>query len=82
MAKSLDRLDRRILERAAGGRASPTRELAKRVASPPPCWRRLQRLERDGFISAHVTLLDAALPSACRSRHTRWSRSRIIIRRA
>jgi DNA-binding Lrp family transcriptional regulator len=59
--KSLDRLDRRILEELqADGRVS-NQELAKRVGlSPAPCWRRLRRLEKEGLIDGHVTLLNAA----------------------
>jgi Lrp/AsnC family leucine-responsive transcriptional regulator len=61
MPKTLDRLDRRILdELQADGRLS-NQELAKRVGlSPAPCWRRLRRLEKDGLIAGHVTLLNAA----------------------
>ena len=60
MAKALDRLDRRILDELQADARISNQELAKRVGlSPAPCWRRLQRLERDGFIAAHVTLLNA-----------------------
>jgi DNA-binding Lrp family transcriptional regulator len=60
MAKALDRLDRRILDELQADARISNQELAKRVGlSPAPCWRRLQRLERDGFIAGHVTLLHA-----------------------
>jgi len=60
MARSLDRLDRRILDELQADARISNQELAKRVGlSPAPCWRRLRRLERDGLIVAHVTLLNA-----------------------
>ena len=52
MPKSLDRLDRRILDELQADARISNQELAKRVGlSPAPCWRRLQRLERDGLIA-------------------------------
>lgn len=61
MPKTLDRLDRRILEELQADARISNQELAKRVGlSPAPCWRRLRRLEKDGLIAGHVTLLDAA----------------------
>jgi Lrp/AsnC family leucine-responsive transcriptional regulator len=51
MAKTLDRLDRRILEELQLDARISNQELAKRVGlSPAPCWRRLRRLEDSGFI--------------------------------
>jgi Lrp/AsnC family leucine-responsive transcriptional regulator len=61
MPKALDRLDRRILDELQADARVSNQELAKRVGlSPAPCWRRLRRLEKDGLISGHVTLLNAA----------------------
>jgi DNA-binding Lrp family transcriptional regulator len=61
MAATLDRLDRRILDELQADARISNQELAKRVGlSPAPCWRRLRRLERDGFISGYVTLLSAS----------------------
>lgn len=56
---TLDRTDRRILElMQADGRISNL-ELAERIGlSPTPCSRRVKRLEDDGVIRRHVTLLD------------------------
>jgi DNA-binding Lrp family transcriptional regulator len=55
----LDRLDRRILDELQGDARLSNQELAKRVGlSPAPCWRRLRRLEREGFIASYATLLD------------------------
>jgi DNA-binding Lrp family transcriptional regulator len=60
MPRPLDRLDRRILDELQADARLPNQELAKRVGlSPAPCWRRLRRLETEGLISAHVTLLNA-----------------------
>src|SRR5688572_14619305 len=59
MEKSLDRLDRRILEELQADARISNQELAKRVGlSPAPCWRRLKRLEKDGFVAQYATLLD------------------------
>ena len=61
MAKTLDRLDRRILDELQADARISNQELAKRVGlSPAPCWRRLRRLETRGLIAGHVTLLNAA----------------------
>jgi DNA-binding Lrp family transcriptional regulator len=59
MPKTLDRLDRRILDELQADARISNQELAKRVGlSPAPCWRRLRRLEEGGFISGYATLLD------------------------
>ncbi|HEY6483575.1 MAG TPA: Lrp/AsnC family transcriptional regulator [Steroidobacteraceae bacterium] len=58
MSKPLDRLDRRILDELQADARVSNQELAKRVGlSPAPCWRRLRRLEEEGFIAGYVTLL-------------------------
>src|SRR5580658_9912518 len=58
--RALDRLDRRILEELQLDARISNQELAKRVGlSPAPCWRRLRRLERAGFIAGYATLLKA-----------------------
>ena len=58
--KTLDRLDRRILEELQADARISNQELAKRVGlSPAPCWRRLRRLEAAGFIAGYATLLRA-----------------------
>src|SRR5260370_25158410 len=60
MPRTLDRLDRRILEEMQSDARISNEELAKRVGlSPAPCWRRLRRLEEAGFISGYATLLRA-----------------------
>jgi DNA-binding Lrp family transcriptional regulator len=58
--RSLDRLDRRILEELQADARISNQELAKRVGlSAAPCWRRLRRLEQAGFIAGYATLLCA-----------------------
>jgi DNA-binding Lrp family transcriptional regulator len=60
MPKELDRLDRRILDELQEDARLSNQELAERVGlSPAPCWRRLRRLEQNGFIARYATLLDA-----------------------
>lgn len=57
----IDDVDRRILEVLQRDASVSNAELANRVGlSASPCWRRVQRLERDGLIRARVALLDAA----------------------
>jgi DNA-binding Lrp family transcriptional regulator len=58
MARTLDRLDRRILDELQDDARLSNQELAKRVGlSTAPCWRRLRRLEQEGFIARYATLL-------------------------
>ena len=58
--RALDRLDRRILEELQLDARISNQDPAKRVGlSPAPCWRRLRRLERAGFIAGYATLLKA-----------------------
>lgn len=61
MSKTLDRVDRRILDTLQGDARISNQELAKKVGlSPAPCWRRLRRLEEEGFISGYATLLNGS----------------------
>ncbi len=61
MARTLDRLDRRILDELQKDARIANQELARRVGlSPAPCWRRLRRLEAAGFIAGYATLLNAS----------------------
>jgi Lrp/AsnC family transcriptional regulator len=56
----LDAIDRRILELVQQDASLSSEAISKRVGlSPSPCWRRLQRLEREGYIRGRVALLDA-----------------------
>ena len=56
----MDRIDRKILSLLQADATLSLADLAERVnLSPTPCWRRVQRLERDGVIRGRVALLDA-----------------------
>jgi DNA-binding Lrp family transcriptional regulator len=58
MPKTLDRVDRRILEELQADARISNQDLAKRVGlSSAPCWRRLRRLEEEGYIAGYATLL-------------------------
>lgn len=53
-------LDREILRRLQTNAALSVGELADRVGiSKSACWRRIQKLEREGVIKERITLLDA-----------------------
>ena len=57
----LDARDRQILDALQTDAMTPIAEIAERVGlSTTPCWRRIQRLEREGVIRRRVALLDAA----------------------
>ena len=59
MPRTLDRLDRRILDELQENARLSNQELAQRVGlSTAPCWRRLRRLEQEGFIARYATLLN------------------------
>jgi len=59
MSVALDEYERRILAYVQEDCAMSTAELADRVGlSASPCWRRLDRLERDGVIVRKVALVD------------------------
>ena len=57
---SMDEVDRRILHWLQEDATLPVADLAERAGiSPTPCWRRVQRLAKDGIILRRVALLDA-----------------------
>ena len=59
MNKTLDRIDRRILDCLQEDASLSTAEIADRVGlSTTPCWRRIQNLEKDGVIRGRVALLE------------------------
>jgi DNA-binding Lrp family transcriptional regulator len=61
MSRVLDRVDRRILDALQADARISNQELAKKVGlSAAPCWRRLRRLEEEGFISGYATLLNGS----------------------
>lgn len=56
---SLDSIDRNILKLLQADCALTVSEVAERVGlSNTPCWRRIQRLETDGYIRARVCIAD------------------------
>ncbi len=59
-SKSLDAIDRQILENLQNDARMRNVELAKKVGlSPSPCLRRVGNLEEMGVIRGYVTLVDA-----------------------
>lgn len=55
----LDRFEVKILREMQRDASQTTAEIAGRVGlSVSPCWRRIDRLERDGFIRKKVALID------------------------
>lgn len=58
-ARDLDATDRRILQALQADGRLTVAELAERVSlSPSPCWRRVQLLEKRGFIRGYHARLD------------------------
>jgi Lrp/AsnC family transcriptional regulator len=56
---SIDDKDRKILQLLQEDALTPVAELANQVGlSTTPCWRRIQKLEEEGFIRKRVALLD------------------------
>jgi Lrp/AsnC family transcriptional regulator len=56
----LDELDRKILTTLQLDCSLSMQEIAERVGlSSTPCWRRIQKLEKAGYIKRRVALLDA-----------------------
>ena len=54
----LDRIDKAILALLQRDAALSIAEISSQVSlSPTPCWRRIQRLEEQGYISKRVALL-------------------------
>src|SRR5258707_13893 len=55
----LDPFERKILRELQRDASQTTAQIAEKVGlSPSPCWRRIDRLERDGIITAPVALVD------------------------
>ena len=55
----LNRIDRRILQLLQDDAARSTADIADAVGlSTTPCWRRIQNLERAGYLRRRVALLD------------------------
>lgn len=59
MTQPIDDAERRILRILQEDASLPTAAVAERAGlSSSPCWRRIDRLERDGIIKKRVALLD------------------------
>lgn len=57
--KPLDDTDRRILKALLEDGRLSNQELAEKVRlSPSPCWQRVRRLEKDGFIEGYTAILN------------------------
>ena len=55
----LDPFEKNIIRELQRDASLTTAELAERVGlSPSPCWRRIDRLERDGYIRGRVAVVD------------------------
>lgn len=55
----LDSFERKILRLLQADASLTTAQIAERVGlSPSPCWRRIDRLEREGFIKRRAALVD------------------------
>lgn len=58
-AIQLDKIDRRILAILQNDSSRSAADIAEEVGlTTTPCWRRIQKLEREGVIRANVSLLD------------------------
>lgn len=56
---SIDAFDLRILGILQSDGSLSVQKVAERVGlSPTPCWRRIQRLEREGYIQRRIAVLD------------------------
>jgi Lrp/AsnC family transcriptional regulator len=59
VSEPLDRYEKRILELLQEDASLSTGAIAEKVGlSASPCWRRIDRLEREGFIKRRVALVD------------------------
>lgn len=59
MEKIIDKADRRILRELQRDSSRSVTQLAEAVGlSHAPCWRRIQRLRTDGFITRETAVLD------------------------
>jgi len=59
MPESLDGFDRKILRILQQDASQSTAAIAEAVGlSASPCWRRIDRLEREGFIKRRVAIVD------------------------
>ncbi|ALP68495.1 Lrp/AsnC family transcriptional regulator [Paraburkholderia caribensis] len=58
----LDKIDKQLLAHIQEDSSRSVSDIAQAIPlSTTPCWRRLQRLQKDGYIRKQVALLDANL---------------------
>lgn len=63
--KPLDAIDRKILKLLLKNARLSNNQIAEEVGlSPSPCWQRIRRLEKDGFITGYVALLNQGMLGA------------------
>ena len=61
----MDSVDHRILDLLQVDASLTVKEIARRIhLSVTPCWKRIQKLEEQGFIRARVALLEPSLINA------------------
>jgi Lrp/AsnC family transcriptional regulator len=61
----MDSIDRKILELLQADAGLTVKQIAEQIPlSVTPCWKRMQKLESQGYIRARVALLDAAMVHA------------------
>ncbi len=61
MSEKLDEFDCKILRELQRDASRPVTQLAEAVGlSHAPCWRRVQRLRKEGYIEREVAILDRA----------------------
>ena len=59
MPETLDKYEKRILALLQEDASLSTAEISEKVGlSASPCWRRIDRLEKEGFIKRKVALVD------------------------
>jgi Lrp/AsnC family transcriptional regulator len=59
MSHDLDEFELKILRELQRDASQTTAEIAEKVGlSPSPCWRRIDRLEREGYITRRVAIVD------------------------
>lgn len=59
MKKPIDRIDRKIMSALVENGRLTNSQLAEHVGlSPAPCWQRLKRLEKEGYIAGYAAILD------------------------
>jgi len=62
MPKPLDRIDRKILKALLADARLTNIQLSEKVGlSASPCWQRVRRMEKDGFIQGYTVELDQTM---------------------